>query len=222
MNTKAFIVLIAAALVLGGVIAGAFVGGAVVGENRASAQSGPPVASLTAPTAGGGGGPGPQGEFDAEAIAELRRSVAESGGELDAQQGEALRAQLRAAFAGGAGGPAAQSLIGPGGAMGGLVMGTVTAVEGSKLTLDTPGGEMTVALGDDTTVTEVSEASVEDIETGSMVAITGGSDDSGNVKAESITIVPEGVDFELPSFGGAPGGLGGGREVRAGWQGRAP
>ena len=229
MSAKAFIVLIAAALVLGGVLAGAFIGGTVVGKGQAEAAQespfpGVPVAPQSSQRAAGGDGP-----------AQLS----------DSQQAEMMRTQLRAQFgqggqggagaaagafggvaAGGFGGAAAGGF----GAFGGGLFGTITAVEDSKLTVETPGGEVTtVTLGDDTTVRQVAEIDADDLETGSRITVQGSRGEGGDLDAQAITVMPEGEGFPaFPGFGGGQGGggqrFGGGQAGggRARGQGGAP
>ena len=109
-------------------------------------------------------------------------------------------APARAAFgAGGAGGFAAAA------GFGGGVFGTLTSVEGSELRIETPNGVVTVKLSEDTTLREISDVSVDDLETGIRITVAGTRDDSGTMEARTITIIPEGVGF------GGGQGIGGGQ-----------
>ncbi len=106
----------------------------------------------------------------------------------------------RAGFGGGAGGFAAVA------GFGGGVFGTLTSVEGSELKIETPTGVVTVKLGENTTLREISEISADDLETGVLITIAGTRDDSGTMEARSITIIPEGVGFGPgQAFGGGQG-----------------
>ena len=207
MSTKAFIVSIVAALFFGGVVAGAFIVGTFVGKGQAE-ESQFAEAGFVAPRRE----PSPA---DVEVPAEVRQAIAEAGVQMDDQQRQQLRDQLRAQLGQGGAGALAGGL----GALGGGVVGTITAVEGSKLTVETPGGVMTVMVGDETSVQRIAEIGAEELEAGSRIAVSGSRDESGAMDAQSITVVPEGVDFPVgPGRGGSftrpDGGRGG-----AGWFG---
>ena len=217
MNTKAFVILIVAALAFGGALAGSFIGGTFVGKSQAESaqQVGGPVqfGSVTRVSAGSDGeAPDPQA---------IRQALSEAGVQMDKQEAQQLRSRLRAQFGqGNAGGAAAGT--GDGGDAGGFagfgggVFGTVKSVEGSKLTIESPGGEVTVNLGEETTVRKFAEIEVDDMEIGSTVTVLGSRDESGAMEARSITVVPEGEGFPaLPGMGGGQG-FGGGQGSRGG------
>ncbi len=214
MNTKAFIILIVAALAFGGALAGSFIGGTFVGKSQAEAapQIGGPAQfrSVTRVSAGSDGeAPDPQA---------VRQALSEAGVQMDEQQAQQLRSQLRAQFGQGD----AATGTGDGGDAGGFagfgggVFGTLKSVEGSKLTIESPGGEVTVNLGEETTVRKFAEIEVDDMEIGSTVTVLGSRDESGAMEARSITVVPEGEGFPaLPGMGGGQG-FGGGQSSRGG------
>ena len=88
----------------------------------------------------------------------------------------------------------------PGGGAGGFTSGTVTAVDGSTVTLELDDGStVTVTTTDDTAVTTIDEASVSDLAEGDSLTVVGEADDDGNVAATSIS---EGA----VGFGGMGGG----------------
>jgi len=75
----------------------------------------------------------------------------------------------------------------PGGGAGGFTSGTVTAVDGSTVTLELDDGStVTVTTTDDTAVTTTDEASVSDLAEGDSLTVVGETDDDGNVAATSI------------------------------------
>jgi hypothetical protein len=75
-----------------------------------------------------------------------------------------------------------------GGGMGGLTAGTVTAVDGSTVTLELDDGStVTVTTTDDTTVTTSDEATVADLAEGDTLTVVGEADDDGTVEATAIT-----------------------------------
>jgi hypothetical protein len=84
--------------------------------------------------------------------------------------------------------------------MGGVTSGTVTAVDGSTVTLElTDGSTVTVTTTDDTTVTTTEESTVDALAEGDSLTVVGEADDDGNVTATSIS---EGAT----GFGGGMGG----------------
>ena len=183
MSTRAFIVLIVAAMLFGGALAGAFIGGTFVGEGRAETQPEDGELLMTGRS------------IDTGELEALRRELG-TGAKLDDQSVQQMRAQMRSMASGKEG---AASLM-----LGG-VAGSITAVDGSKLTVDTPDGPVTVTLGDDTTLHQVAEIGPDDLEAGSFVTVMGPRGDSGDVEAQTITVIPEGVDFQLPGLGGGMG-----------------
>jgi hypothetical protein len=72
--------------------------------------------------------------------------------------------------------------------MGGFTTGTVTAVDGSTVTLElTDGSTVKVTTTDDTTVTTTEESTVDALAEGDSLTVTGDTDDDGTVAANSIT-----------------------------------
>ena len=66
-------------------------------------------------------------------------------------------------------------------------------MEGNTLTITTPRGPVTVTTGDDTAVRKIVDGSLEDLENGAQIRVTGQRDEEGIVKATSITLIPEGA-----------------------------
>ena len=66
-------------------------------------------------------------------------------------------------------------------------------MEGNTLTVTTPRGPVTVTTGGDTTVRKIVDGSLEDLEKGAQIRVTGQRDEEGIVKATSITLIPEGA-----------------------------
>ena len=84
---------------------------------------------------------------------------------------------------------------------GGFTSGTVTAIDGDTVTLETTDGStVTVTTTDDTTVTTTTDASVSDLAEGDSLTVVGEADDDGNVA--SATSISEGAT----GFGGGMGG----------------
>ena len=61
------------------------------------------------------------------------------------------------------------------------------------MTINTPRGPVNVTTGDDTAVRKIVDGSLEDLETGAQIRVTGQRDEEGIVKATSITLIPEGA-----------------------------
>lgn len=105
----------------------------------------------------------------------------------------------------GTGGTGGAGATGQGGAgFGGRgVLGTVTAVSPTSITVNTRGGSVTVAVPSTVVVEKTVTGSMSDVTVGSDVTVASTTDASGNRTASRITIVPAG---QLPGgFGGGPG-----------------
>ena len=104
--------------------------------------------------------------------------------------------------------PANPSATGEGqraGAGRGGIVGTVQGLEGDLLTVASPLGEQSVTLSDTTTFYQVSEVSRETLAPESRVRVAGSVNPDGSISAQSVVIVPEGVD-DLFGAAGGPGG----------------
>lgn len=84
--------------------------------------------------------------------------------------------------------------------------GTVDSIEEGRVTIDTEQGPLPVAVNEDTTVRITSQGTIGDLELGMNVVIIGQPDEDGQVVANSVNVVPEGV---TQGFGGAGGFFGG-------------
>lgn len=190
MSGKTFTLLILGVLVLGVGFGGAFVAGLVVGKGQEAAAAAAVVPSLPASAA--------------------RPSAALGTGNADLSN---LRERVQSQL-GGAGG-----FTGPGGGFGGgpALTGTITGVEGSLLTLNTPQGPLQVSVGGDVTIRQTTDATIEDLTDGARVTVIGQRGDDGIVAATTIQLIPEGGDF-IPGGFGRGGGFGGG-DLRGGGAG---
>lgn len=74
-------------------------------------------------------------------------------------------------------------------------MGTVKSVEGNTIIVTTRNGDVRVQLGDSTVVRKMAEASLQDVQSGETVAVTGEADSTGNVTATSIQVMPAAPDL---------------------------
>jgi hypothetical protein len=102
-------------------------------------------------------------------------------------------AGTRGGFGGEGGAPGA-------GGAGGFTAGTISSIDGDKITLKlTDGSTVTVTTGSSTTVTKTADGTVSDLATGDTIAVRGTKDASGNVSATSVS---EGA--LTGGFGGTP------------------
>ncbi|MDA1349651.1 MAG: hypothetical protein O3A47_12425 [Chloroflexi bacterium] len=199
MSSKNFMLMIVGVLVLGGAIGGSFVGGMVVGGGDSSdAEAATNVVTLPSPggrTATAAAEP----SGGTPSLADLRQQL--QSGDLSQEEIAQLRQQLGA---GGAGGGFAGRV---GGAGAGLT-GTVEAVDGDKITVNTAQGPLEVTIGANTVVqrTEIVVLTLDDLTEGLRITVGGERNDSGVLEATTILVVPEG-DAGFGGFGG--GGFGG-------------
>lgn len=100
-----------------------------------------------------------------------------------------------------------QCAPGPGrpGGRGPGARGTVTAIDGATLTVETErGGTVTVTTTDETAVVETTEGDLADIAAGDTVRVMGRTGDDGTVSARAVvdvTAAREGADDEAPPEG---------------------
>ena len=80
--------------------------------------------------------------------------------------------------------------------------------KGEKL-INTPQGPLTATVDDSTTIVMFTEGSLVDLGIGIRVAIGGQRGEDGNVVAQSVTVLPEGLGNLAGGFGGRSGQLGG-------------
>lgn len=185
---RSFLMLLIAAVLLGAALGGAFVGGAVYGRSQAATAAMPP--GMEGGFAGGGQFVGvPEGAAPGPGGVGFVAPPGADGG-----------------FPGGAGGN------GSGGRGGGLA-GTVAAVDGNRLSLTTPQGNILATLTDDTAVSRLAPAGQEDLTAGDPVQLFGRPNAAGGIfQARAIVIIPEGT--ANPFAGGGSGGRRGGNGER--------
>lgn len=88
--------------------------------------------------------------------------------------------------------------------LGGAV-GTVQGLEGDVLTVTSPRGDLAVMLSESTRVFQVSETGRESLAAEARVRVVGSRNPEGGIAAQSVVIVPEGVE-NLFGAGAGPGG----------------
>jgi hypothetical protein len=86
---------------------------------------------------------------------------------------------------GNVGGAGGQAAVGRG------ANGTVESLEGDTLQLTTAEGEITVTLTDETVLTLTATAERSDLQVGARVTVIGERDDSGDITAAVIQILPD-------------------------------
>jgi len=200
---KAFSLFLMVALILGGSLGGAFASGVALGKTQGETPSEAQAAGSFSQGPGErSGGDRPQGRGQgARSGGGFQRGgqgagsggdqrIGQSGPESrGSRQGEGNRQGFDGGFRGG---PGEDS--GGGGRRGGRgVGGAIESIEGNTLTVTTPRGPVTVTTGGDTTVRKIVDGSLEDLEQGAQIRVTGQRDEEGIVKATSITLIPEGA-----------------------------
>ena len=190
MNTKAFVSLLVAVLVLGGGIGGAFVGGIALGKSQV-AEAAPVVAPTAALTPG---------------------SVQQSfGGALTSEQRDQFRQQFQGQFGGADGG---RTFSGRGFSRGGGLTGAIEKIEGNTLTINTAQGPLLATVTAETTIQQVVEVTIADLLAGMQVTVIGAPGEGGAMVASTILVVSEGQDSILGGLGffGGPGSSGDGQD----------
>ena len=211
MNTKPFVTLLVAVLVIGGSLGGAFAGGVALGKSQEE-EGAPSTQSAQAPSS-----PvqQPSGQAGQQSLDQLRQQI--QSGEVDPEDLSQLRQQFQGQFGQGAGCVGADGSV-PGGrglAGGAGLTGTIENIEDNTVTVNTSQGPLQATIGADTTIQIFTEGTLAELRTGLRVTVTGQRTEDGNVAARSILLAPEGANgfFDRGfSGGGFPGGepMGGG------------
>ena len=211
---RSFIMLLVLVIFLGAGFGGSFVGGVIYGENRAENAE-----DLLSPRLAAGGqvanaeqgGQGRQRQGQGSAAAQEQTGpVAEgrgrgSGGLAAAPAGaDGNAANSEAAAVSTETSTAAEEDF-QGAANRGGAAGTVLGLEGDVLTVTSPRGELAVMLSTSTRVFQVSETGRESLAAETTVRVVGSRNPEGGIAAQSVVIVPEGVE-NLFGGGGGPGG----------------
>lgn len=191
MNTKSFVTLVIAILVLGGSLGGAFVGGIALGKNQED-----DVALNSASTQlPSGTDQQALGQLTQEQLDQFRQQI--QSGEFDPENRDQFRRQFQDQF--GQGGPGGLGFGGAGG-----LTGTIEGIEGDTITINTAQGPLLATISTDTTIQIITEGTLTDLENGTQVTVRGQRGEDGTVEATSIIITPEGLGglFGGPLFEG--------------------
>lgn len=204
--TKAFMGLLVAALVLGVALGAAFAGGVALGKSQGGDTGQPQAFGRFQPGEGAqpgrqfnrqgqdqtaaGARPGGPGQAAGQGSSNGPADRPQTGEQQDGQNdGSAFQRGDRQGAGGGRSGAAG-------------VFGTIQSVEGAQLTVETRQGETSVAVGPDTRVYRLVEASSEDLQPQAQVRVMGPRSDEGLVEASSVVLVPEGGQDALFPGGG--------------------
>ncbi len=202
MSTKSFTGLLIAVVALGGGLGASFAGGIAVGKNQVEASTIPPTAQLVAPT-----NSEPTADDSVDAVADQLQDLRERigrGQQPSAEELQLLREQFQGQTRGGFG------VQGGGfGGGGGALDGTIEGLEGNVITVNTDQGPLRAVVDDETVIQRLAVIGSDDLLDGLQVTVVGARNDSGEVEATSIFVVPEGGLAGL--FGGGGGGFGDGR-----------
>ena len=195
MSNRAFVSLLAAVLVVGAAVGGAFVAGLALGKGQAEET---PAVSLPNPPRAAGAQPPAAPEGQGTSLVELRERI--QSGQATPEEMAQIRQQIQQQLGGGGGG----ERLGAG--FGGLV-GTIQSIDRNTITLDTPQGTLVAEVSGDTTIQMTAEVPLTELTTGMRVTMGGERDEDGTFQANNVLVVPEGV--AAGPFGGFPGGRGG-------------
>ncbi len=205
---KGFTLMLAAMLIFGAAIGGAFVAGIAV-EKGGDAEASVPTSSIQVPSLGDQAG----GATGGGSLLEQLQSQLQSG-DLTPQDFQQLRQQFGGGGAAGGGGFTAGG-FGGGGAGGGALRGTVDAIDGNTITLNTAQGPLQVTIAPDTTIQVTTEGAIADLSDGMTLTVTGERAEDGTFNATNVFSLPEGAQGfgggGRGGFGGGGGGFGGGQ-----------
>ncbi len=187
MGNKAFLVLVAIAILLGAGLGGAFAAGIAVGRSQDNGQAANGASTdtpaFTPPRAQEG-----LQEITPEQIQQFRQQLGEGGG---------LPLGGAGGFPFGGGELAARALT-----------GNIESIDGNVITVNTPQGPLQATLSEDTGIQVFSQGTPQDLEVGQQVVIRGERNEEGVIQATDVMVTPEG-----DLFGGGFLGAGGGRRL---------
>ena len=202
MNARPFIFAVAAVVILGITLGGAFIAGVALGRTQAEPE--PQMSFIQAPSAQGGlaaGGAG--GEMSQAQIQELRQRA--QSGEITPEEIQQIRAQT-AQTGGVVGG---EVLTAAQADAGGRTLGTVKSVEDGIMNVETFQGTIQVNVDADTKIQGLAEVPLSEV-ADSIAVVVGERTDSGELDASSVILLPEGVlgagGFRRPGAGAGVGG----------------
>ncbi len=116
--------------------------------------------------------------------------------------GQAGRGRFGAAQGGQGGLSAGQGAVGPR-----ALSGTVENVTDTGFLLETQQGPLPVDMDDESIIIQTQQGTIDDLETGMLVRVSGPADEDGRIDARTVTATPEGLE-DFPGFGSGARGLG--------------
>lgn len=179
MNTKSFVTLVVAVLVLGGGLGGAFVGGIALGKNQ---EDGVALNSASTQLPSGTDQQA-SGQLTQEQLDQFRQQI--QSGEFDPEARDQFRRQFQDRFG--------QGGTGDLGFGGGALTGTVESIEGDTITINTAQGPLQATISTDTSIQIITDGTLGDLENGIQVTVRGERGEDGTVEATSLTVTPEGL-----------------------------
>ena len=187
MSNRAFLYLAVLAIALGGALGAILI--VVIDDGDEGSL---PIASIPSSSSAGDGP-------DFERLSQLTGRVA--SGDVDSEDLEELE-ELVAQFPGG---PDAGVPLG--GDDGPSMFGTIESLNGADLSINTPIGPLQVTVGEDTSITSISETegTLEDLTEGLRLTLTGERNEEGLLEATSVRVIPEGL--QIPQRGQLAGQL---------------
>ena len=177
MTNKSFILLIAVVAALGVSIGGAFVGGIALGKSQ-DAEASQVAAFPPDPAAGFQQANG--GSSESAPLAQIRQRL--QSGDATPEELAELRQQFQGGGFGGGG------LLG--GGFGAGLTGTIDAVDGNVVTVNTPQGPLQAIITEETTIQTFAEGTLEDLLQGMRVTVVGQRGE-GTVEASAILLLPD-------------------------------
>ena len=169
--SRPFVFLLIAALVLGISLGGAFAGGVAFGKSQQSSGA----TALAGAQFPGQPGQGLSGQLRPG----IQRGQSNPFGPED-QQGQQSQGQSRPADG--------QDLTGRG-----TITGIIEKIEEDTVILNTPQGQLKAVILGDTAIQKVGEGTVDDLQTGARVAVSGQPREEGVIEARAILITPPGA-----------------------------
>jgi hypothetical protein len=82
-------------------------------------------------------------------------------------------------------------------------IGTIANINGDTLTLNITQGEVTVNISSNTSIQKTLDVTLEDLQTGQFLTVTGTADANGNITASAITVRAQDQNFPFTPPGGA-------------------
>ena len=180
MSGRSFTLLISVVVALGISIGGAFVGGIALGKSQ-EAEAAQATPDVPVPS----GGLQQSDGADVASLDRLRQRI--QSGDATPEELAQLRQQFQGQGKFGGGGFGGGRL---GGGLGSGLTGTIDALDGNVITVNTPQGPLQATVTDETTIQLFSQGSLADLIEGLRVTVIGQRRD-GAVEASAILLLPE-------------------------------